>query len=155
MPLESNKILRLDQKESSHEIHALFQKSYKIEADLAKAEKFPPLLWTAEMIQKKPGTFLGIKEDHTLIACIQIYEDSDQEMSIYSLVVHPSHFKKSLASQLLDFVLNRHIQKTIFVETAAANEPAISLYKKFGFQILKTYVADLNIEKVRMALKRS
>lgn len=148
-------IRTLDHKASCYEIYALFQLSYKIEAELAKAEKFPPLLWTPEDIQNKPGDFFGIFEGSELIASVQVFSSSDSEISIYSLVVHPTHFKKGLASALIAFVLSRYSQNTVYVETAAANVPAISLYKKYGFQIIKTYVAKLNIEKVRMVFHRN
>ena len=144
----------INQKISSREIYELFQVSYKIEANLAKAEKFPPLLWTTEDIQKRPGDFFGIYRQEKLAACIQVVSKPKSEIWISSLVVHPEHFKKGLGSSLLDFVLSKYPQNQIFVETAAANSPAISLYKKFGFEIVHTYIAELNIKKVRMLLFR-
>jgi hypothetical protein len=52
MPIQA-----LNQKNLSNEIYALFQKSYKVEGELAQAREFPPLLWTTEMIARRPGTF--------------------------------------------------------------------------------------------------
>jgi ribosomal protein S18 acetylase RimI-like enzyme len=79
---------------------------------------------------------------------------ANRELGIASLVVHPDHFKKGLATQLLNFALQKYVQPVVLVETAVANAPAIFLYKKFGFQKVDTYVADLNIEKIRLVLNR-
>lgn len=147
-------IQSIDHRERDQEIYHLFQKSYKIEADLAKADKFPPLLWTSEMIRQRPGLFFGIFDGDLLIACIEVRESENTECLIASLVVDPKYFKQGLASRLLKFSLERFHQPVFYVETAAANHPAIALYQKFGFVQIKEYVADLNIPKVRLILKR-
>jgi hypothetical protein len=63
MPIQA-----LNQRQLSNEIYALFQKSYKIEGDLAQAKEFPPLLWTTEMIAQRPGAFFGIFDGDSLVA---------------------------------------------------------------------------------------
>ena len=148
-------IQALDQKASCHEIYDLFQLAYKVEANLVKVEKFPPLLWQPEDIQKRRGDFWGIYQNSKLIACAQVFQKSGSEVQIHSLVVHPNHFRKGLGASLVDFVLNHYLYGAIYVETAAVNTPAILLYEKKCFKIIDTYVADLSIEKVRLILDRS
>ncbi len=76
--------------------------------------------------------FFGYWEDGELAAIAEITE-RDSELSIDSLAVDPSCFRKGYAGRLLSFVLDLFDWETAVVETAAANRPAIALYEKFGF----------------------
>jgi ribosomal protein S18 acetylase RimI-like enzyme len=145
----------IDHHEKHHEIYELFQKSYQVEADLVGVTSFPPLLWTPGVIQKKAGEFFGVYLDQKLVACIHLRKESDDELLIGSLVVDPACFRKGLASQLIQFSMDKFPESLFYVETAAVNIPAISLYEKFGFRLIKTYMAELNVEKVRFQLDRS
>jgi len=58
------------------------------------------------------------------------------EAHIISLVVHPSHQKKGLGSSLLAVLCHHAVNmgmKSMTLEVRASNDPAIGLYKKFGF----------------------
>ncbi len=70
---------------------------------------------------------------------------------ICSFVVDPEHFRKGVASSLLDHVLTKRDWTKAVVETGADNLPAIRLYEKFGFKEEKRWqIAELSVWKLRM-----
>ena len=142
---------------SSHEvalqIHAVFQQSYRTEAELIGIQNFPPLLRAAEQIQNAGREFLGLRIDSELTAIVE-YKLDGAQLSIDSLVVHPSFFRRGLASQLLRSLLDENEWQNADVETAVANRPAISLYRKFGFSKFKRWKTAEGIEKVQLLIQK-
>lgn len=63
-----------------------------------------------------------------------LYETVD----ILSIVVEPSARRKKIATNLIDYLISEldDSVETITLEVAVNNNPAISLYKKFGFEII-------------------
>ncbi|MAT36827.1 MAG: ribosomal-protein-alanine N-acetyltransferase [Acidimicrobiaceae bacterium] len=58
------------------------------------------------------------------------------EAHIISLAVHPSHHKTGIGSSLLTVLCQEAVKmgmKSMTLEVRASNDPAIKLYKKFGF----------------------
>jgi len=70
-------------------------------------------------------------------------------MHIQSLVVDPEYFRRGIARALIIFVMEKFDTRNFTVETGKNNSPARSLYEGFGFKLVKTYLAEENIEKVR------
>jgi ribosomal protein S18 acetylase RimI-like enzyme len=70
-------------------------------------------------------------------------------MLIQSLVVHPDFFRRGIARKLIEFILQKFDSNQFTVETGKDNDPARKLYESFGFQLVKTYIAEENITKVR------
>ncbi len=115
------------------QIHSLFQDSYRVEAKLIGAKDFPPLKRSATDIADCRSSFIGLWKHDVLAAVAKVSMNAESELSIDSLVVAPRHFRQGCASKLLEFVLNDFDWKTVLVETAGKNVPAIRLYEKFGF----------------------
>lgn len=136
--------------ETARTIHSLFQLCYKLEALLLKLDiaDFPPLNRTITDIQKSTSDFYGIQEQTQLIALIEV-ESSKEGNHIASLVTHPDHFRKGLASQLVHFVLETKMTENITVETALNNVSATKLYQKFGFQKVKQWDTKTGLRLVR------
>ena len=59
------------------------------------------------------------------------------ELELLNITVHPSYRKKGYAQKILsimdDVALSRSMQ-SIFLEVRVSNQPAISLYKKLGYE---------------------
>ncbi|GAE37466.1 GNAT family N-acetyltransferase [Halalkalibacter akibai] len=81
-------------------------------------------------------TFVGYYVNEELCGAISI-KVVDREVDIYRLIVHPNHFRKGIAQLLLNFIERKFDVKTIKVATGSKNEPAVSFYKKNGFQNTK------------------
>jgi ribosomal protein S18 acetylase RimI-like enzyme len=136
------------------QVYDLFQQSYQIEAQLVGAKEFPPLQRSASHIQAASSKFLAqwVGSDLAVVIEFSLGED---HLSIDSLVVHPRHFRRGLASNILRSLLDRVNWQTADVETAAANHPAIALYEKFRFSESKRWKRNNGIEKVQLSCSKA
>ena len=132
------------------QIHDVFQRSYKVEAQLVGVKEFPPLQRSMSRIRAAGSRFLGQRIGSDLVAVIE-YSFSDAHLSIDSLVVHPRYFRRGLASKILRSLLDRVDWQTADVETATMNHPAIALYEKFGFTESKYWKTEDDIDKVQLS----
>lgn len=95
------------------------------------------------------GSFrlLGIRTDGQLVGYIA-FSMVEDEMEILNLAVHPDFRKKKLGSALMektfDVCLSEGAVKS-FLDVRESNEPAIALYKKYGYEqygVRKRYYPD-------------
>ena len=146
-------ILQLDNSSYTitREIQSVFQRSYKIEAELIGTLNFPPLLRTVTDIQNSQTLFYGFYDDTQLAGVIELVIINER-LEINSLTVDPKHFRKGIADKLIRYALINFIEtaSTAIVETAVVNEPAIKLYKKHDFVEFKRWTPDHGIEKLAM-----
>ena len=126
----------------------VFQRSYRIEGDLIGMDDFPPLRRTAADLQASDAMFFGAWCEGELAAAIEVTLEPEEELSIHSLVVDPAFFRRGLAGRLLCFVCDRLTWKTAVVDTAIVNEPAIALYRKYGFSEVKRWTPQHGIPKI-------
>jgi|TARA_R110000744_G_scaffold298131_1_gene407808 ribosomal protein S18 acetylase RimI-like enzyme len=131
---------------NAEKIHALFQVSYRIEAELLGVTDFPPLQRSIIDFQNSITQFFGLWKDDVLAAAVEI-DILENTLDICSLVVHPKYFRQGIAQKLLLFLENYDDSKTLIVETGWANVPAIALYKKFGFHETSQYINTGGIKK--------
>ena len=136
----------------ANRIHAIFQNSYGVEAELIGAPNLPPLLRTARDIASSKTDFYGFTDNDSLAAIIETLVE-DKHLEIHSLTVDPTHFRKGIAGKLLNYVLAELDFTEAKVETAAANIPAINLYMKHGFVELNKWTPSHGIEKIAMSLQ--
>jgi len=134
--------------EVAKKIRSVFHVSYKIEAKLLGAVDFPPLKRPLSNYANSHTIFFGYSKDKTLVGVIEIEHDKSRT-SINSLVVHPKYFRQGIARKLVEFVFNTFDSKLFVVETGLKNEPAIELYKKFGFRELKQWDTDHGVRKIK------
>ncbi|MDU0355480.1 GNAT family N-acetyltransferase [Paraglaciecola aquimarina] len=130
-------------------IFTIFQTSYAIEADLIGCDDFPPLARSIKNIQDSPSLFLAAVVNNCLAGVIEI-ELQDKQLDVHSLTVAPRFFKQGIASELLSHVLTTFDYQQAQVETATANRPAISLYKKHGFVEFNRWTPAHGIEKLAL-----
>jgi ribosomal protein S18 acetylase RimI-like enzyme len=86
-------------------------------------------------------TFFGYYENGKLCGVISIKVDDD-EVDIHRLIVNPIHFRKGIAQLLLNFIETKFEVETIKVATGSKNTPAVSFYKKNGFQNIKEVIVN-------------
>ena len=134
------------------QIRDVFQRSYKIEAQLVGVKEFPPLQRSTSHIRATGSKFLGQWIESDLAVVIE-YSLSAAHLSIDSLVVHPRYFRRGLASKILKSLLDRVNWQTADVETAAMNHPAIALYEKFGFSESRHWTTNEGIDKVELSCR--
>jgi len=136
--------------EEADNIYRIFQRSYPFEGRLLKVsdEDFPPLKRLAAQIRQVDSVFYGYYVGVYLAACVEV--TTGEPTKINSFVVDPDYFKQGLGSKLLAFVFDEIPSRKYVVETGRENIPAVSLYRKFGFEIVKEYPLPQGIWKVVM-----
>jgi ribosomal protein S18 acetylase RimI-like enzyme len=146
-------ITKLDNsnKEVAKQVFTVFQRSYKMEAQLIGIIDFPPLLRSVKDIQRSKTQFYAFVKDECIAAIIEIAIE-EQHLDINSLTVDPNYFRKGIASKLISFVLEKSRFSEAILETAAVNLPAINVYKKHGFVEFKKWTPSHGIEKIAMTV---
>ncbi|GLX79804.1 N-acetyltransferase [Thalassotalea insulae] len=149
-------IIKLDNsnKEIAKQIFNVFQRSYKIEAQLIGTVNFPPLSRSVRDIELSSTQFYGFIEGESIAAILEV-ELKEQQLDINSLTVDPHYFRKGIASKLISFALEKIKYSVAVVETAVVNLPAINLYKKHGFVEFKRWTPSHGIEKLAMSVERA
>ncbi|RDU34978.1 GNAT family N-acetyltransferase [Neobacillus piezotolerans] len=108
--------------------------SYQVEAELIDFYGIPALNDTAETLMKSGETFYGYYENGSLCGAIS-FKKENGTIDIHRLMVHPDHFRKGIARQLLhSLVQNNREEKRLIVSTGANNTPAVRFYEQSGFQ---------------------
>lgn len=136
----------------ANKIHAVFQRSYKVEAQLINVIDFPPLSRSTKNIANSKTEFYGFIDNNSLAAIIEI-EIVEKQLDIHSLTVDPKYFRKGIADKLINYVLNKFDINIAIVETAVVNKPAINLYEKHGFLEYRRWTPSHGIEKLAMSVK--
>lgn len=149
-------IEKLDNKNElvSEEIRAIFQESYKIEAELLNAIDFPPLKRELENYRNCTTDFFGYLKEDKLAGVIEINHNSEYT-HIQSLVVNPLNFRQGIASALMNFALSNYNSNLFIVETGVKNEPASNLYRRFGFIETKQWDTNHGVGKVKFELQKN
>ncbi len=107
--------------------------AYRVEAGIIGFANIPPLSDTLASLRECGEIFFGEFADEELLGAVS-YELTEDEAVICRMMVHPAHFRKGIASRLLEFLFaNLDIDK-IKVSTGSDNHPAIQLYTKYGFK---------------------
>jgi ribosomal protein S18 acetylase RimI-like enzyme len=143
-------VIKINNKETkiAEEIRAIFQVSYAVEAKILKAVDFPPLKRTISQFLNSHSEFYAFSIIKNIVGIIEI-DSHDDLTHIQSLVVDPKYFRKGIGKKLVQFTLDNYSSKLFTVETGIDNQPAIKLYKRFGFQELKQWNTNHGIRKIR------
>jgi GNAT superfamily N-acetyltransferase len=133
------KLIPLDTNEHILEFLSLQLTSYRVEAELIGFQDIPPLKDGIESIREAKETFIGyyVEADNIVqLAGAISYERDGSVVTICRMMVHPNHFRKGIASKMLEYViLNQQKEgaSRIMVSTGTLNTPALALYRSFGF----------------------
>ncbi|SMO93067.1 GNAT family N-acetyltransferase [Melghirimyces algeriensis] len=108
--------------------------SYQVEAEIMGFQDIPPLHDTVEGIMQSNETFLGTFFDEQLAGFVS-YKKDGSILDLHRLAVHPTYFRKGVASRLLDYLLKQEsrMEKAV-LSTGSTNTPAKNLYRRFGFR---------------------
>jgi ribosomal protein S18 acetylase RimI-like enzyme len=128
-------------------ITALQRRSYRAEAELIGFPDLPPLKESPGELMQSREHFSGIRVRSGLVALIAV-ESSTAELVISRLCVAPDHTRRGLATRLVRHVMT-DTDTRVVVETATANLPALSLYRKLGFTEAHRFRSKEGLELVR------
>jgi GNAT superfamily N-acetyltransferase len=119
--------------EIATEIASLQKLSYQVEAEIIGYSAIPPLHESINDILNSKEIYLAYFEEQQ-IAGILAYEFKGNFIIISKMMVHPDHFKKGIASNLIEYLFKIYSHAwRARVSTGAKNYPAKKLYQKYGF----------------------
>lgn len=121
----------------AQKIWILQQAAYRVEAQIIGWDDLPPLRETVADLMNSGETFVGYIEAGELAGAIS-FKQEDGILDIHRMMVHPDHFRKGIASKLLQHVETvQQDWQRIIVSTGALNEPAAQLYVRHGFVLVE------------------
>ena len=134
--------------ETAKKLYEIWQESYIVEKELLGAVDFPPLNRLTSDFMKSENDFQGLYEKKELLGVIEIAQKLNS-VHLQSLVVDPNHFRKGIATKLINKVFDSYPSTTYTVETGNSNIPAKKLYESLGFKKCKVWIAEFGIEKIK------
>lgn len=115
-------------------IHALLARANAQEVDLVQAGDSSSPKRTPEDIQSSSGFFLGAFHEGELVGSMGLGSSEEPgHISIESLAVHVDHQRQGVGRSLVVDALRRGHGVPFSVVSAAANLPALALYRHLGF----------------------
>ena len=111
---------------------AVLRAAYAVEADLIGWHGIPLLHATAESAAAADLTWVGVRADDRLVGALGYRHEGDL-LDIHALAVEPGSARRGLGRLLVRHVLDLDGTQRWVVGTAAANDPAVSLYLSEGF----------------------
>ncbi|MGW9125931.1 GNAT family N-acetyltransferase [Paenibacillus chitinolyticus] len=128
------RIIDFNDTELVRSLYELQRESYLIEAKLINFYEIPPLKETFEEFQTCGEQFRGYFLDNQLAGAVSCTVE-EETVTICRMVVHPDHFKKGIAQQLLNTLESDMGHVSLFkVATGKDNVPAKNLYAKNGYK---------------------
>ena len=120
------------------QIHAVLLLAHAQEAALLRVEPVPPFRHTAEDVQAGHEYHLGAFWGTELVGTLSLEPDDETGLiDIASLVVHPRHQRQGIGRRLVQEALRRAEGEVLSVSAAAANTPALALYRALGFVVYR------------------
>jgi ribosomal protein S18 acetylase RimI-like enzyme len=121
------------QLECAAELLALHLAAYAQEAHLAGVPSLPPMERSVAELQATRECFFGTRIRGKIAAAVSIGPSPNSKVEICSLAVHPSFQRLGLGRIMLKFVVAKAEGEHVSASTAAANFPALALYRAEGF----------------------
>ena len=132
-------------------IKDLQQESYAVESRLINYDRLPYLVQDANGIMTSGEIFIGCLLGNDLAGLMSFEKEDPRSMTICRLVISPSYFSRGFALRLLKFLEEQDpVTRYLYVQTAKKNHPAINLYKKGGFQLIREFSAPDGLKLVRL-----
>ncbi|MFD1396863.1 GNAT family N-acetyltransferase [Kroppenstedtia eburnea] len=125
--------LDITHRETAQQVLDLQLPSYRVEAELTGFDGIPPLRDTVDTLISCGETFRGLYLDGELAGAIS-YKLEKNLLDIHRVMVHPRHFRKGVATALLQSLLDSTSEAhRVEVSTGSLNHPAKKLYRRLGF----------------------
>ncbi|WP_170223684.1 GNAT family N-acetyltransferase [Nonomuraea turkmeniaca] len=115
------------------ELLALQKAAYAVEAAIIKDDRIPPLHESLAGLRAQPLRWLGAVDEDGRLAGAVAWEETDDEVDVNRLIVHPSALRRGIGRALVKEVLVRAGTRRVVVSTGRDNAPARRLYEGLGF----------------------
>jgi ribosomal protein S18 acetylase RimI-like enzyme len=129
--------LDLSDEAVARSVLALQRESYAVEATLIADDRIPMLTETLEELRAAGLEWLGTFDEDGLTGAVSWKIVVDDTIDIHRLVVAPRAFRRGVATALLDGLDTLFPGRRVLVSTGATNTPAVTLYRRRGFSIVR------------------
>lgn len=144
--------LNINDRETVKRIIEIQKASYRVEAEIIGSSKIPTLYDTVTSIQQSNELFIGYYDNEEMLAILS-YKFEFGILDIHRLAVLPDHFKKGIACNLLKAAVEMNAEAfKVIVATGSKNKPAINLYEKLGFKIIRSFMVEESISITQLEL---
>jgi ribosomal protein S18 acetylase RimI-like enzyme len=125
--------------EIAQAVLALQRESYAVEAALIGDDRIPPLTETLIELRAAGLEWLGATDVDGLAGAVAWEILADGTVDIHRLMVSPRAFRRGVATALLDGLDDLHPGRRLLVSTGRANVPAVTLYRRRGFAVVREH----------------
>jgi ribosomal protein S18 acetylase RimI-like enzyme len=130
-------VLDLADEPTARSVLELQRASYAVEAGLIGSDGIPQLTETIEELRAAGLAWLGTFDETGLTGAVSWKVIDDGTVDIHRLVVAPRAFRRGVASALLDELDARYPDRPTLVSTGRGNGPALELYRRRGFTVVR------------------
>jgi len=140
-------VLNLRDAALAGQVHRVWTAAYRQEAELLRGlqglqglqvEDFAPLQRSVADLQASTDFVLGALADGQVLGVLCLGPDDEAgQLCINALVVDPAAQRGGVGRALVQEALRRCAGFTLAVSTAAANAPALALYRGAGFEVYR------------------
>ncbi|WP_171074851.1 GNAT family N-acetyltransferase [Nonomuraea basaltis] len=117
------------------ELLALQKAAYAVEAEIIQDDRIPPLHESLADLRAQPLLWLGAVDEDGRLAGAVAWEETDDEVDVNRLIVHPGALRRGIGRALVKEVLARAGTRRVVVSTGRGNTPARTLYERLGFAL--------------------
>jgi len=117
----------------------LQRESYAVEAGLIGDDRIPQLTETLDELREAGLEWLGTRDAEGLAGAIAWAILDNGTVDIHRLVVAPRAFRRGVATRLFDGLDALHPGRRVLVSTGRANVPAVTLYLRRGFFLVREH----------------
>ena len=129
--------LDLADEPTARSVLELQRASYAVEAWLIGSDGIQQLTETIEELRAAGLAWLGTFDETGLTGAVSWKVIDDGTVDIHRLVVAPRAFRRGVASALLDELDARYPDRPTLVSTGRGNGPALELYRRRGFTVVR------------------
>jgi len=130
-------LLDLADESVARSVLALQRESYAVEAALIGSDGIPQLTETLEELRAAGLDWLGTFDETGFTGALSWTLLDDGTVDIHRLVVAPRAFRRGVASALLNELDTRFPGRPTLVSTGRGNGPALELYRRRGFTVVR------------------
>ncbi len=128
--------LDLSDEAIARSVLALQRQSYAVEAALIGDDRIPQLTETLDELRAAELEWLGAFDGDGLTGAVS-WRILGDDVDIDRLIVAPRAFRRGVATVLLDALDGIYPNRRMAVSTGRDNEPAITLYRRRGFTVVR------------------
>ena len=122
---------------------------YGLEATLIGVESLPGQHDTVDDLRAE-ALWVAEDEHGTICGLVGLEDEDEVELCICRLVIRPDRMRRGVGRALVEHVLARAAGRPVRVGTAAANAPALTLYRALGFEPNADKIVGGNIPYVEL-----